>query len=85
MNETQALQEELNRLHAAFTVHKQETERTITMLEILIACLLAANIRADVRTEAECARLLNQLEDKNPENGTDLDFIDDIMLAASRT
>ena len=30
MNETQALQEELNRLHAAFTVHKQETERTIT-------------------------------------------------------
>lgn len=75
----------MNRLHAAFTIHKQETERTITMLEILIACLLAANIRADVMTEAECARLLNQLEDKNPENGTDLDFIYDIMLAASRT
>ena len=85
MHEIQVLQEELNRLHAAFTVHKQETERTITMLEILIACLLAANIRADVMTEAECARLLNQLEDKNPENGTDLDFIYDIMLAASRT
>ena len=61
MNEIQALQEELNLLKADFAVHKQETERTITMLEILIARLLAANIRADVMTEAECARLLNQL------------------------
>lgn len=85
MNEIQALQEELNLLKAAFTVHKQETERTITMLEILIARLLAANIRADAMTEAECARLLNQLEDKNPENDADLDFIYDIMLTASRT
>lgn len=85
MNEIQALQEELNLLKADFAVHKQETERTITMLEILIARLLAANIRAGVMTEAECTRLLNQLEDKNPENDADLDFIYDIMLTASRT
>lgn len=85
MNEIQILKEELNRLKIDLDFHKQESDRTIMMLEKLIARLLAANIRANVMTQAECSRLLNQLEEEDTEDDIELNFIYGIMLDALRT